>query len=108
MSQKKLCRYCGIELGEDGRCINGHNINKKMCVNCQHVCYTEDGYFCAHEGNMADAKAKMVEAANSVSNGFPFTIEVSPLPLKKPSLKCGNWVLNNELIKEFEESFVQL
>ena len=107
MSQNKLCAYCGIEISEDGKCLNGnHNINKKMCVNCQHVRFTEDGYFCAHEGNMADAKAKMVEAASSVSGGFPFTIEVSPLPLKKPTLKCGNWALNKDIINEFIESFI--
>lgn len=101
----KLCAYCGIEMGEDGKCINAHNTNKKMCVNCQYVQFNDEGYFCAHDGNMADAKAKMIEAANSVSNGFPFTIEVSPLPLKKPTLKCGNWVLSENIVYEFKNSF---
>lgn len=102
----KFCNYCGLELDENGLCLNGHNVNnKKMCVNCQHVIMRDDGYFCAHEGNMADAKRKMIDAANSVSGGFPFTLEVSPLPLKKPTNKCPNWELSDKNIEEFVESF---
>lgn len=101
----KFCVFCGEILGESGICTTNHS-NKKMCVNCRHSKLIDDVYHCNNSENMENAKDKMLKAATDVSGGFPFTIEVSPLPLKKPVNKCPKWELNEKLIEDFKNSFV--
>ena len=105
---EKFCNLCGTQLNEDGACINTHNINKKMCVNCTFVSLTDDGYLCNNEINMENAKKKIIEAATVAAGGYSIdniNFDIKPLPLKKPSVKCPQWELNNDIINSFVESF---
>lgn len=101
---EKFCKICGNAVDEMGRCYNSHK-NKKMCVNCAFVEFTDNGYLCKNEENMNDAKEKMIKAAQTVSNGYTFTINVSPLPLKKPLAKCERWILDEKIVDAFKYSF---
>ena len=101
---EKYCKICGVTVDEQGKCSNSHK-NKKMCVNCSYVEVTDSGYLCRNEDNMNDAKDRMIKAAQTVSNGYTFTINVSPLPLKNPLAKCGRWVLDEKIVESFKNSF---
>ena len=73
-----------------------------MCVNCKFSVENEDGsYTCVNEDNLNATKNKMLEAMKSVSEAYEVKeFEISPLPLKKPTLKCKSWTLNEKILEE--------
>ena len=86
---------------------------KKMCVNCASCVFDEDGetYTCNNEENQKNAFDKIKEAINnagvssySIKNIDSLVLE--PLPIKKPTAKCGKWELNGTILDELEQSFV--
>lgn len=96
----ELCVFCGSPL-VDGKCENDHSI-KKMCVNCKFAGDNGDGsYTCLNEDNLNTTKSKMLEAIKSVSEAYGVKeFEISPLPLKKPTLKCKAWTLNETILEK--------
>ena len=104
----KLCRLCGSEKSE-GSCPNDHSF-KKMCLNCEFaVRLEEDGdlYRCTNEENLNSAKEKMLAAATKENASYTITsFDIEPVPLKRPTLKCGKWVLSEEVRGALEKLFV--
>jgi len=98
----KLCVFCGEPLNEDGVCENIHSF-KKMCLNCQFC----DGMYCQNEDNKQKALEKMLETLKKESGGYSVkTLEIEPLPLKKPALKCSNWALSENIRVQLPALFV--
>lgn len=108
---EKFCKFCGTQLNELGVCTSVHNANRKMCVNCSFVSLTDDGYLCNNKVNMENTRKKIIEAANSAASaagGYSidnFNFDIKPLPLKRPTVKCTLWELNNDIVDEFIKSF---
>lgn len=102
---EEFCKFCGTPL-EDGVCPNGHNF-KKMCINCADCGVDADGKFvCKNEDNLKTAFEKIMEAASGVTEAYVVkNLEILPVPLKKPTLKCGKWTLNDGIKKELETLF---
>ena len=108
---EKYCVFCG-ENTVDGVCPNGH-LFKKMCLNCAHMgekTTDEEGnvLVCENEDNLNAAKEKILGAATSESGGYKIkniSFELEPLPLKKPTAKCKNWVLSDAVLKQMTELF---
>lgn len=97
----KYCRFCGETLNEEGLCPNGHEF-KKMCVNCIYCNEdAEDTLVCMNEDNKKAALNKMLELLKSEGGGYAVkTLEIEPVPLKKPTLKCGRWELDETIVKD--------
>ena len=99
---KQYCPLCGSEF-IDGACPNDHSF-KKMCLNCAWLSENEAGELvCSNEQNQKDA-AEKVRASIIKESDIGYSIknlafELSPLPLKKPTLKCGKWTLDVEKIE---------
>ena len=95
-----ICVFCGAPL-VDGKCEHDHSI-KKMCVNCKFADKNEDGsYTCNNEKNLTTTKNKMLEAIKGVSESYAVTeFEIKPLPLKKPTLKCKEWTLDENILEQ--------
>lgn len=106
MIKGKYCALCGTEVNAEGELACNHT-HKKMCVNCQHCTEDENGNLvCSNENNLKTVKEKMLEAAKAASTSYEIVdFNIKPLPLKKPTICCGNWVINTALIDEFVESF---
>lgn len=100
---KNLCLLCGAELNENGVCPADHQI-KKMCLNCVSCLNNEQdseemsiGRYCVNEENMNDTIKKMSEQLG----GYTIkNIELNPLPLKKPTVKCPRWTMNEVTVEE--------
>jgi hypothetical protein len=97
------CKFCGEKLNEDGQCPNNHDF-KKMCINCAFIGETESdektgkkALVCMNEDNKKAALAKMMDLINEAGGGYSVkTLEIEPVPLKKPNLKCMRWALSDE------------
>ena len=91
----KFCPLCGSEL-VDGICPNQKSHFKQMCLNCEFCKADEDGetYRCVSEGNMNNALKKIKESVPDLG----YEIQLKPLPLKKPTLKCALWSPDRERI----------
>ena len=107
----KLCVFCG-ENTVDGACPNNHAF-KKMCLNCSHLREEvtdepEGELFCANRDNLIAAKEKILSAAAAESGGYKIkniTVDIEPLPLKKPTAKCKNWSLSDTVLEELKNMF---
>ena len=102
---EKYCKFCGEPLNEEGKCPNGHEF-KKMCLNC--IYCTEDisdeenaTFLCMNEENKKNALNKMLELLKKEGGGYAVkNLEIEPVPLKKPTLKCGKWELDETVMRE--------
>ena len=96
-----FCKFCGEPLNEEGLCPNGH-VFKKMCLNCTSCGKNEDGELvCKNATNLKSAYDKIMAAVKDAAQAYAVkNLEISPLPLKKPTSKCGNWELNDEIVTE--------
>ena len=105
----KICIFCGNPLNEENKCINEHYVlNKKMCLNCEYLKNEDASVVCTNTVNMENARNKIIEAAKAAAGNYSIdgmVFELKPLPLKKPSVKCPQWELNNNIINSFVESF---
>ena len=100
----ELCKLCGQEM-ENGVCPVDHSF-KKMCLNCQDVSDKGEGtYLCTNADNLNAALEKMKAAAEKIGGYSIENIEIKPLPLKKPTCKCGNWALSSDVRNSLEELF---
>ena len=105
MAENK-CNLCGTELNEEGKCPNNHTF-KKMCLNCAFLKRENDALLCGNDENACGMLDKIRDAANKVCNGYEITgIDIKPLPLKKPELKCGKWELSEEVKNQVLTLFV--
>ena len=97
-----LCVFCGEELDDKGLCMNTHTF-KKMCLNCEWC----ENMTCQNEDNKKKALKKMLETLKNEGGGYAVkTLEIEPLPLKKPTLKCQNWTLSAVILNKLPELFV--
>jgi len=102
------CHLCGEVINsEEGKCKNDHAF-KKMCVNCASSHFNGTVYFCDNEKNMADAQKKLQDAIENsgVEKTHKVTVSIEPLPLKKPTAKCKEWNLDNDIKEALETLFV--
>lgn len=107
------CNLCGEKLGEDGKCPNNH-VFKKMCLNCACLGSTEnDGesgkaaLVCLSEENKKEAMEKMLTILKENGGGYSVkNLEIEPVPLKKPELKCKRWSLSEAAREEVLNLFV--
>lgn len=101
----KYCKFCGTAT-EEGVCPVGHEF-KKMCVNCADS-ITEDGetYFCNNAVNKETAQKKIAEAIEAAGVST-YTVEYAlhPVALKKPTAKCGQWSLSEDVLSELKGLF---
>lgn len=102
----ELCKFCGQEL-VDGMCPSGHSF-KKMCLNCEFLSKNENGELvCANEENRSREMKAILEAASGVTKMYQVeSVEISPIPLKKPTAKCGQWKLDESVLEEIRNMFV--
>lgn len=102
----EFCKFCGEPLNEEGLCPNGH-VFKKMCLNCTSCGKNEDNELvCKNEANLKSAFDKIMAAVQGASQAYSVkNLEIAPLPLKKPTNKCGLWELNNEVLNELIGAF---
>ena len=71
---------------------------KKMCLNCESCNCVDEQYFCNNEKVLESGKKKILEA---VPEGFEINVlELKPMQLKNPTKKCGNYCLNELLVKD--------
>ena len=100
----KYCPLCGSELVNEV-CPNIDTHFKPMCLNCESCKIDEDGntYRCYSEVNMNNAIKKIKDALPDF--GYD-VVQLKPLPIKKPSLKCSIWSPDTDLIKATMMSFV--
>lgn len=99
---EELCRLCGEPLSD------GHKHEfKKMCLNCSWLkTNNKEEQVCSNPTNMNNALEKMHEALKGI-NGYNVTkLEVEPVPLKKPTNKCGQWELDLEVANSLINLFV--
>ena len=106
------CKFCGEPLNEGGKCPNNHAF-KKMCMNCAHLGAIEDAetgkasLVCMNEENKKAALEKMLKLLEGSKSGYAVkTLEIEPVPLKKPELKCGKWELSPVVREEVLDMFV--
>ena len=67
----------------------------------------ENVYLCTNEENKNTVKKRMLDAAAGVSEAYKVTdFDISPLPLKKVTGKCKQWVLNEEVLNSLAELFI--
>ena len=101
----EYCRLCGTPL-EEGVCPNGHNF-KKMCLNCEDCGVNADGELvCKNAENLKATFDKMMSALSGITESYAVkTLEIQPVALKKPTLKCGKWHLSNEVANDFVKMF---
>ena len=99
----KYCIICGEPLNEEGHCPNGHEF-KKMCLNCRfcgRLDKNTDELVCLNEDNKKAAMDKMLELLSKEGGGYSVKkLEIEPVPLKKPSLKCGKWEVDKLRVSE--------
>lgn len=71
---------------------------KKMCLNCEFCNHVNEQYVCNNENVLESGKKKILEA---VPDGFEIDVlELKPMQLKNPTKKCGNYSLNDLLVKD--------
>ena len=105
------CILCG-EVLDDGILTFQHHQFKKMCLNCAYAEHTVPGdtasdLICKNEDNKKLFIEKMKEAANAITESYSVdNIEISPLPIKKPTRKCKQWVLNENVKNSLVDLFV--
>ena len=108
---KKYCPLCGSTLNEDGTCPTNHTV-PAMCLNCTFSKELESGELvCDNTQNLEDARQKLIANMTQQSvDGYAiksFKLDIEPLPLKKPTLKCKRWAINEELVMdEFKKHLV--
>lgn len=91
------CSLCGQEF-VDGKCPTNHHF-KQMCLNCEYCKWENNELVCCNEENALNAIEKMKDAAKKVVGSYDIiNLEVKPLPLKKPELKCSQWALSEDMI----------
>ena len=102
----ELCKFCGEPLNEEGLCPNEH-VFKKMCLNCTSCGKNEDGELvCKNEANLKSAFDKIMAAVKDAAQAYSVkNLEIAPLPLKKPTNKCGLWELSADVITEIAGMF---
>ena len=97
---EKYCIFCGEKLDENGVCKNSHEF-KKMCLNCSFCSESENGLVCGNEENKQNALNKMLETIKKECGGYAVkSLEIEPVVLKKPTLKCGKWALSDAILRE--------
>ena len=80
---------------------------RKMCLNCSFLKENEKGELvCSNQDNMKAAMEPVYDALNKVNGYNLVTLEVEPVPLKKPTNRCGNWALSDEVIEYMKGLFV--
>ena len=96
----EYCKLCGTPL-EDGICPNTHAFNK-MCLNCADCQPNDgDGFICVNEKNKEKAQGDAMKALEAAGiKSYKITIALEPVPLKKPTCKCPNWTLSEDVAKE--------
>lgn len=107
MEQEKFCKFCGTPLNEKEQCPNNH-VFKKMCLNCGYLATIDGNMVCSNTENMEFARKRVIEAAKEAAAGYSITtlnIDLSPLPLKKPTAKCKEWVLSDLVLTTIKNSF---
>jgi hypothetical protein len=100
----EYCKFCGEKLNAEGKCPNNHEF-KKMCINCAFIGETEPdaesgkkSLVCMNEDNKKAALSKMMDAIKEAGGGYSVkTLEIEPVPLKKPNLKCARWELSEDV-----------
>jgi hypothetical protein len=106
---EKYCKFCGETLPEGVESSVQHHQFKKMCINCayaQKVGAENEEYLCTNETNKEMVVKKMIEAANSVTEAYKVdTFDIQPLPLKKITGKCKQWVLSDEVKEDLINLF---
>ena len=90
----KFCPLCG-EAYVDGVCPNQAIHFKPMCLNCVD-CGTDPNdpevVRCFNEENRKKAEESVKAQVAALGDiGYEVTIDVDPLPLKKPCNKCKRW-----------------
>ena len=101
----KYCKFCG-SVTEEGVCPNDHDF-KKMCINCSDS-ITEDGetFFCNNAANKEAAQKKIEDAINAAGvNTYTVEYALHPVALKKPTLKCGQWTLSEDVVEDLKGLF---
>ena len=107
MEELTYCRLCGEKVELDGKCPNSHEF-KKMCINCAFIGETaaddvseKKSLVCMNEENRKEALNKMLKILEENGGGYTVkNLEIEPVPLKKPTLKCGKWCLSEEVKEE--------
>jgi hypothetical protein len=107
------CKYCGEALNADGTCPNKHEF-KKMCLNCGFLGDTaadevsgKKALICTNEENKNAAYEKLMDILKKEANGYEVSkLEIKPVPLKKPELKCPKWELSKAVKEEILNMFV--
>ena len=80
---------------------------KQMCLNCKWMVKNENGeLICGNQENMAIAMEPVYEALKKVSGYDVTKLEVTPVPLKKPTSRCGRWLLSEEIAEFVKTLFV--
>ena len=101
---ENICKLCGSPLDEKGVCTGVHGL-KRMCLNCNFCQNEENSFFCVNETNTKNALEK-IKAMAKEKTGYEITnLELKPLSLKKPQMKCGNWMLADTLKTNIEDLF---
>lgn len=99
------CIFCGEKLDENGACCNNHEF-KKMCLNCTFCTSTEGSLYCGNDENKEAALNKMLELIKKESGGYSVkNLEIEPVALKKPTLKCGKWELSEQVLNKIKALF---
>ena len=104
---EKICKLCGEVLPEGVDELQ-HHAFKKMCLNCAFAQSGDDPetYLCGNEDNKKLVEKKMLEAAQTVSEAYKVnSLNIAPLPLKKVTGKCKQWVLSDEVLKTLPNLF---
>lgn len=103
---EQFCKFCGGPLNEEGLCPNRHSY-KKMCLNCEYCGKNEKSELvCKNEDNFKAAFDKIMAAVSGVTQSYSVkNLVIEPIPLKKPTAKCGSWKLSDVVLAEIEESF---
>lgn len=92
MVKNNFCVLCGAPQEEGAVCEHKF---KKMCLNCASLGTNEKGELvCVNEKNLMTALEKVKSA---VPQGFALDeLKLSPIPLKKTTARCGEWVISTE------------
>lgn len=101
----EFCKFCGEPL-QEGVCRNKHTY-KKMCLNCEYCGKNEDGELvCKNEENLKSAFDKIMAAVSGVTQSYSVkNLVIEPIPLKKPTAKCGSWRLSDAVLTEILDMF---